>query len=419
MYKRYDFKSFLGKTLEAFFGFLFIYPLSYLTKRNNRIWVFGSHVKFSGNPKYLFLYVHEEINSIRPIWISGDKSLVKDLSNKKYEAYYKWSMKGLYYSLIAGVYFFSFYTVDINYFAVGRALDFNLWHGIGIKLIEFNVKHGEAAKHYNPNNLISRIYAPFLFRRPQYLLSTSKFTTDYLLKDAFRISENKCIELGYPRTDLFFSSLDTVKQFVKLHENQKTFELIEKIQKYSFSYIYMPTWRETRYDFITSAGFDFALLNEQLIKTNSVFILKLHHATKLDTSSIANYSNIFVLDNKIDVYVILPFITTLITDYSSIYHDFMLLDNKQIILFPFDKEDYISENRGITLDPRLDYDEYTLGQRAYSFEELLSLIKNNNSMECYSYPQREKMKKIFWGNYTGSSSKQIVDFVFDKLCIKK
>lgn len=417
MYKRYDFISVICKLCEALIGFCFLLPLSYITPRNSKVWIFGSHIKYSGNPKYLFLYVKENCPNIIPIWITKDREVIKELRSRNLRVYYKWSLRGLYYSLIGGVYFFSFYTVDINYFTVGRAVDFNLWHGIGIKLIEFNVKNGEAAKHYNVRNPISRVFAPYLFRRPRYLLSTSQFTTDYLLKDAFRVPESKCIEIGYPRTDLFFKTEEEVIKFIKENESKETELFYQKIRKYSVSYIYMPTWRETRHDFITSAGFDFNLLNESLVDKDAVMVLKLHHATKIDLHMISQLSNIIVLDHKVDVYSVLPFIDVLITDYSSIYHDFMLLRNKQIILFPFDKEEYIAKNRGITLDPRLDYDEYTLGVRAYTFKELLELILNNDKVR-YEYPQKDWLLNLFWNKYNGAASEQIVHFLKKELCIK-
>ena len=42
----------------------------------------------------------------------------------------------------------------------------------------------------------------------------------------------------------------------------------------------------------------------------------------------------------------LQYTSAMITDYSSIYFDYLLLD-KPIIFFPFDKEDYLNNQRDI------------------------------------------------------------------------
>ena len=79
----------------------------------------------------------------------------------------------------------------------------------------------------------------------------------------------------------------------------------------------MPTWRETRENFIVSAGFDFVLLNEILKQRDDLFLLKLHPESNLSMEEMSRYSNILVLDKKIDIYPVLPFTDVLVTDYSS------------------------------------------------------------------------------------------------------
>lgn len=47
---------------------------------------------------------------------------------------------------------------------------------------------------------------------------------------------------------------------------------------------------------------------------------------------ISSLSNITYVSPELDVYPILPFTDVLITDYSSIYYDYLLMDHKGCIL---------------------------------------------------------------------------------------
>ena len=85
----------------------FIYYLIYLFPRDNKKWVFGSGVgmNFSDNAKYLFLYCSQK-SEINSYWISKSKELVQSLRKQGLQAYYKFSITGLWLRLISQVYVF-------------------------------------------------------------------------------------------------------------------------------------------------------------------------------------------------------------------------------------------------------------------------------------------------------------------------
>lgn len=138
----------------------------------------------------------------------------------------------------------------------------------------------------------------------------------------------------------------------------------------------MPTWRSHNKNSFIDSGINLDKLNTLLIEKNEIFFIKLHPQTI--NYKTKNYSNILFLENNIDIYSILPFIDILITDYSSIYYDFMLLKDKKVILYPYDLSDYMNINK----DFAFDYDSYMPAIRAYSYLELEEIINNklyNNS----------------------------------------
>lgn len=104
---------------------------------------------------------------------------------------------------------------------------------------------------------------------------------------------------------------------------------------------------------------------------------------------IGQFGNIMNFPPGCDVYTILPFTDCLITDYSSIYADYSLM-NKEIILFVFDYLNYVKGSYELE-----EYNKYYPGTRAYSFKDLLHLIKHN--IDCHVSKQEHAfIMKTFW-----------------------
>ena len=322
MFKRRSIKEIVKKNIEIIGGYP-LYVLSFIAPRNKEKWLVGSHVGFSGNPKYFFIYVIAECKMKKCYWIAATRAEERKIRELGFPAYYRWSIKGLFHSITAGTYIYGFHLIDVNFWTSGRVKRVNLWHGVGIKNIEFKSTKGSAGKIYDEKNFFSRVYLPYLFKRPHLFLST---------------------------------------------------------------------WRETRENFIVSAGFDFVLLNEILKQKGDLFLLKLHPESNLSMEEMSRYSNILVLDKKIDIYPVLPFTDVLVTDYSSIYYDYLLMPGKEVLLFPFDYAEYITAGRDLAFD----FDKYTPGKRVNTFEELLTVMRDEVTLQ---FDEREWIVNQFW-DYT-------------------
>lgn len=88
---------------------------------------------FTDNVKYLYRYLYKYEKTVIPIWISSNKSEILLLREKGINAYYRWSLYGLYHCLTSYYYIFSSHLSDINYWTSGGCFAVNLWHGVGIK----------------------------------------------------------------------------------------------------------------------------------------------------------------------------------------------------------------------------------------------------------------------------------------------
>ena len=402
LFENRSFKWLLKKNWTLVYGYPLLW-LSKITPRNKSKWAFGSNIGFTGNSKYFFLFYHDQKPAC--IWIASDRQTAKQLSNRGYKAHYKWSISGLYHSLTASVYICSDQLTDINYWTSAGAKYVNLWHGIGIKNIMFkqSSKQGNSfiKEAFNEKNLLSRIYSPYFFRRPDLFLSTSPLMTSHF-SGCFRIEETECFESIYPRCEILLWDKEKLKQFIAENEEDSALQLVNSLSDYKKVYIYMPTWRDLKSDFLSDSGIDFIRLNHVLAENTSLLLLKLHPLTKIDQKELSTFSNIRLLNNEIDIYPLLPFTDVLITDYSSIYYDYLLMQDKDLLLFPFDYQEYVSHDRDLAFD----FDEFTPGHRATNFDELLSYIQRDTDLK---FKERAWVFKQFW-NYTYSMKD-----LFDKI----
>ncbi|MCT4712312.1 CDP-glycerol glycerophosphotransferase family protein [Enterobacteriaceae bacterium H11S18] len=333
-------KVILGRILYLFSG---------LISRDNSIWVFGSFGVFNDNSRYLFEHCQLR-EDIFPVWISKNKKSVKEASMYG-RAYYAFSIKGLYYSIVGGVYIYSSYLSDINFYTSNGAFKVNLWHGVPLKKIEFDINSFPLVKKFKDANIITRFINGSQHTRPDLLLSPSKFVTEYSFSKAFRVPNSAIVHARYPRVGALIKSTPL------------TFD-----RKYKKIFLYAPTWRDDGGDFINASGIDFADLNRFLYENNSLLMLKLHSSTKLNID--LNFDNIMVISNQVDPNLLLFSSSCLITDYSSIYFDYLYLD-RPIIFFCFDKENYL-----INREMYFEYDEYTPGEQAYKYSDLKAAMNN-------------------------------------------
>ncbi|MFQ7410785.1 MAG: CDP-glycerol glycerophosphotransferase family protein [Coprobacillus cateniformis] len=209
--------------------------------------------------------------------------------------------------------------------------------------------------------------------------------------EAFSIDENKIKATGFPRTDDFFNAQyieQTKQQFYNEYPELKNKKII----------LFAPTYRGTKvneasYDF---SQIDFAKLYEQF-HDEYVFILKWHPALYnnismgvVEAPDLSQYGDFYRDFSKYrDINDLLIVSECLITDYSSMIFDYVLL-NKPIIYFTYDLQEYTSfGGRGLYFD----FNEYVYGEVANTQDELLNAIRSGALMM--------DKRKIFYDKFMG------------------
>ena len=190
------------------------------------------------------------------------------------------------------------------------------------------------------------------------------------------IPESKVIPLGMPRTDAYFR----MKQ--KPHEGRK--------------HLYAPTFR---------GGMwmpDFNMLWRTMPEGHELTV-KLHMVTGNKVTS--RWPNIKVASAHVPSTPYLVNTDTVITDYSSIMFDAMVL-RKPVILFAKDKENYLRE-RGMYYEYPGAYSEYY----AETEQELAGLLD-----EAEWTDEAEAAREYFCGACDGHSTERMVGLIKEVLC---
>ncbi|WP_434926645.1 CDP-glycerol glycerophosphotransferase family protein [Shewanella sp. HL-SH2] len=314
-----------------------IYTLSGLTPRGHKA-VMGCYKdKFADNSKYLFLHWQQQ-QTIRAIWISADKHIVKRLQDEGYEAYLRWSLLGVWHSATAKYYVYNTYIGDVNQYLAKGAVKINLWHGSPLKQIEFDISNGPLFQVYHPQNISQKFIAKALYHqqyvRPNLMIAPSD-TVKKLFASSFRINDEQFLTCGNPRTDYYqrYKSEDWLQLQLPLNTQQVI--------------LYAPSWRDSHLDNaanIYTQAIDFECLSAQLQQSNQCLLIRLHPNEAHLATELSQYPNIINVTFWDDIYGILEKIDLLITDYSSIYID-ALQYPCDIAFFLFDKAHYQAECR--------------------------------------------------------------------------
>ena len=364
--------------------------LFHFIPRDKHLWLTGKTTKWSNyaftppdffdNSKYFFLYLVNNTNE-KVYWVSSSKHEIELLKKYKLPYIRYGSLKYFFFTLRAE-YFFHHYGINqINSILQSNSTQIDFWHGTPLKKIRYDVVP-KSDKKMNP-------LARFLgIDKTEYLASTSEYLSKNILAKAFDLPLEQCINYGYPRMDVMKLSKSESLDFCKKYTNE-LLPYIELAANFKKVFLYMPTWRDDDPDYFSNANIDFEKLNEMLNKFGYAFFLKLHPLTKL--SSIQKYSNIFQIQNDVDIYPFLTFTDFLITDYSSIYFDYLML-NREIIFIPYDFENY-TKNRELYFS----YETITPGVKYSNFTDFISHL---SSIEKLDYSkERVQLKKLLYDDY--------------------
>ncbi|MDP8907589.1 MAG: CDP-glycerol glycerophosphotransferase family protein [Chloroflexota bacterium] len=367
-------------------------------RRDERLVVFGAPLdRFADNAAYLFLRLSES-QDLRCVWISGSRRLVERLRAAGYAAERRFSAAGLRVSLRAGWYVVTAYVSDVNRWTYDGAKVLNLWHGVPLKTIERDIRNSPFAfiHKQRPGSLLESAFADDT-RPPDALLSTSRFISERCFTSAFAVPVECCIDVGYPRTDHFFEPPEEPPSRL-LIERVDTWRMVRES---GFVVGYFPTWRDDDSPFVERSGLSVDRLAEVVAARGGVLLFKPHFNTSFSRPA---GDRIVVLSPDDDLNAYLHLCSALITDYSSVAFDFMLL-NRPILYFVPDLDDY-RRNRGLYFDPS----DMMPGPLVFTATELYDAVWRL-SPETPPDPRMPEVRARVWGDYSGDASSRLAELI--------
>ncbi len=228
-----------------------------------------------------------------------------------------------YYKLLAVAKFLANdIAFDWKYIKRDEQVYVNTWHGTPLKTLGFDIPKGG----YTMGNIQRN------FLMVDYLTAPSDYFTEKILSayHVDRLYPGKILHSGYPRNAVFFD--EGLRDITRKRFGLEGYQVI----------VYMPTWRGGHTSPETSGLLQKHLLsiNADLME-NQILYVKLHN---MDRQSVCvdNLAHVRHFPQDIDCYQFLTAADCLITDYSSIFFDFANTGRK-IVLFPYDKEQYLKD----------------------------------------------------------------------------
>lgn len=395
--------------IKFLFFLFFIYPIALLFKPFIKLnpksicFINPKGGKFLDNNKYIYLTMVNNYNpEFQLYWLIEDKNLFFKLKEQNINVIYYFSIDGFIKFLQSSILIIT----DLRQWQYGKRLFIKekkilqLWHGIGFKKIG---KLKDENYKIKKNNLVSKKILPS--GTPDIFITTSKFYRDEVFAPAYPDTPliNFVIE-NYPRNDILKNEIKgeliwTDNEVIKIVKNEK-----KKMKKI---FLYVPTFRDKGNNPVTDGALDFYKINLNAIENGYIWVMKFHGmpVTEFNYTINSKYSNILFYDNDKDVYPLLREIDVLITDYSSIYMDFLLLD-RPILFYPYDLETYRNKDRGFSHP----YNDMTPGKKVFDINELLNYIDNDIWLDNYKL-DRKRMRYLGFKYQDFNSCERIVKYL--------
>lgn len=391
---RHNLRTLFRDTLRWFLLY-FVAPIIRLLPRNEQTWVFGSgHGKqFSDNSKYLFLHSVQNYNEIDCIWVSRDKNIRNALRERGYTSYSPRSLRGVAAIARAEYIFLSYGKYDVSpWLSVGATI-IQLWHGNALKKIIYDDRKIERTDKFTR------------FKHDYDILNvTSEGEPEKIMSRSFGMHKNNIIHCGYPRNDVLYNNPDDVDIGLDTNYYNKILDIDEPLIGY------IPTWRGDEFPEELSpfheGNFSFKEMDEFLVHKDAYLIIKPHPKSSLPQQAL-NSERIIVLPKEFDIYPILNELDILITDYSSIYFDYLHVDNP-VIFYPYDLDTYTSK-RGLYYQ----YGNVTPGPISTSFDSLLRKISDTMGGKDEFSSERHQLRNRFYSHTDGGSSHRVTQEVLD------
>lgn len=348
---------------------------SFVTPKEN-IWIFSSvnNSKFNYNSRYLFEYVKENLPEIEPRFVVNDEKERQALSEQYGSEYFIEgnSKEGIQKVLEGGVWFTSAGLPVYGPWLSGKRKIINLWHGVPLKKI---------ALLENNASWLYRFYFKWIFSANYTAILTTSRELVAIMAESFGVEQDRIKVWGQPRNDLLFK------------ENSRE-QILKELYSINFPVKYLVLYAPTYREFGTTklfpfADYDQAKLEAFLEKHGIMLLIRYHLEDQGGNCQESKWIRTVNEDKALDIMEILSAFDGVITDYSSIFIDYLLLE-RPLLFLPYDLEEY-KEKRGMNFA----YNEVTPGPKPVTMEEFMKELETLLHDDSYFKEERHRVNLFF------------------------
>lgn len=264
----------------------------------------------------------------------------------------------------------------------------NTWHGTPLKHMGFDVKNNLKGSQNTMKNFLAS----------DYMISPNAHTTN-IFKHAFKLDglySGEILEIGYPRIDLTINTTaNEAREYLAEHLNLKKNPII----------LYCPTWRGKNVNdpenSLLNVFEEIKLLNQKLPHQVLVKVHPFVYSKAKEMPELKPY----LVPDFLDTNQLMPAVDLMITDYSSIFFDFLVTD-KPIVFYVPDLDKYQNE-RGVYIGLCA-----LPGPVADNIQDVITLVSNESYKDADVQEKYAKFKHNFVNYENGSVTERLIESVF-------
>lgn len=344
-----------------------------VVRRQPGLWVFGCGSGVGEGALALYRFARDADPSLRLVWLTRDSADLERARELGIPAIPRDGWRGFWTTLRAQVIVMTHGYGDVNRYGVHGGFVVQLWHGIPLKRIQLD---SAVTFHtpFLPDAVFRRAYRRAA--RAIRVMPAASEVSAGRLRTAFGLPHDRVVVTGDPRDDVLLRGTEESRS----HSARSLLEaaLGHPFDRETRVLLFAPTWRDGLADPGIPTPEDWPQIATFLDATTSVLLLRPHPHGVGDYREGTRFSErIRMLDSSlvVDVTPILPAISVLITDFSSIAFDFALTERPIAFLAP-DAGQY-AQTRGL-YEP---YREFSGGTDVRSWPELLALLTDPSAMD--------------------------------------
>lgn len=363
-----------------------LYWKNTFVKKDPTLWVFSGFNKrgYMDNSKYFYEYVLEHYPEINAVWLTLSQEVFDQLTEEGKPVMMmrtRACRKLVSHAAIGVTDHFRMSDYDAFSGLNDRLKIVQLWHGVGLKSIgdlkNTNVpgvmfcddilpqpEDTGGTRFLKKLKYVRHAYYRELFERYFMLVCPGRERVEQIAKP-WHISEDRCFLSGHPRNR-------------PLHQAAKL--------PHGNGILYAPTYRwDTQGEKLLIRQIEEAgeHIQEVMTRVDGKLVIRLHpHTWRNYSGRLGRLEDKFSrisIDREKDIYPSLANYAVVISDYSSIAYDFILLD-RPVVFFNYDFDDFTKRE----VEMNYDYNQYSPGAQTKTWKETLAAVE-----EYLADPERD------------------------------